>query len=187
METQNDISSSPIYCNHANEMPYDCPCSDECYCKSHSCKSKRSITSSPLNQAVPNLSEDLVEVYEEAICDMRRWLSCIYSPIKADRALKIEYRTVPDSVVQKLYMRVKIWTATNVYSITVSIHVLHPPGYLGCGAQSRKSRTGENWTRGNDLADGVFGEETWQKILRDIVRYEAEEVKSEKWKETQVV
>lgn len=128
------------------------------------------------------LNENPVELYEKAIMQMRLWLSCIYSPSKVDRALKVEYISVPDSNVQKLYMRAKVWTVNNVYSITSSIHTLYPPGYLGLDAQSRKPRTGETWTRGNDLADGDFGEETWHKILCDIVHYEAEEVKSEKWK-----
>ena len=30
--------TSPIYCEHANEMPNICPCDDLCYCKDHSCK-----------------------------------------------------------------------------------------------------------------------------------------------------
>ena len=33
------MSKSPIYCEHANEMPSPCPCKDDCYCKEHSCKS----------------------------------------------------------------------------------------------------------------------------------------------------
>ncbi len=34
-------SKSPIYCEHANEMPATCPCSDDCYCKEHSCKPRK--------------------------------------------------------------------------------------------------------------------------------------------------
>ena len=45
-------------------------------------------------------------------------------------------------------------------------------GYLGCIASSRKPRAGEEWSRGNDLADGPFCYETWLKILGDIVGYE---------------
>tara|TARA_Y100000034_G_C6857325_1_gene389794 strand:- start:516 stop:800 length:285 start_codon:yes stop_codon:yes gene_type:complete len=26
-------SRSPLYCNHANESPATCPCSNDCYCK----------------------------------------------------------------------------------------------------------------------------------------------------------
>jgi len=29
---------SPVFCEHANEMPQRCPCDAACYCKSHSCR-----------------------------------------------------------------------------------------------------------------------------------------------------
>ncbi len=32
--------TSAICCEHANEMPYQCPCDDDCYCKQHSCKER---------------------------------------------------------------------------------------------------------------------------------------------------
>ncbi len=185
MVTQNN--QSPICCEHANEVPVCCPCSSDCYCKQNTCWASVSL---PL----PNPNEDPVEMYEEAIAQLRDWLSGIYQPSKVNRALQIDYIDpkllpfqVSESPVRKLYMRSKIWTMNTVYSITASMHVLNPPGYLGCGACSRKPRTGETWERGNDLADGDFCEATWQKILQGIVRYEAEEVRSEKWKETNVI
>lgn len=33
-----DDNSQPWSCAHANEVPGNCPCEDECYCKTHSCK-----------------------------------------------------------------------------------------------------------------------------------------------------
>ena len=45
-------------------------------------------------------------------------------------------------------------------------------GYLGCMAQTRKPRAGEDWNRGNDLSDGSYSEETWNDIKNDIVAYE---------------
>lgn len=178
-------TSSPIFCEHANEVPVCCPCNSDCYCKQHTCSGRPSLLSD-----LP-IVDDPNEMYEEAIMaiiQMREWLSCIYSPSKLDRAFKVEYVDIrPSSRILKLFLKAKIWTLNNVYSITSSIHTLNPPGYLGCAARSRKPRTGETWCRGNDLADGDFGEKTWYRILQDIVRYEAEEVKSEKWKETNVV
>lgn len=29
--------NSPIFCNHANEVPYECTCQEGCYCKSNTC------------------------------------------------------------------------------------------------------------------------------------------------------
>jgi len=48
--------------------------------------------------------------------------------------------------------------------------------YLGCVAQSRKSRAGEDWFRGNDLPDGEFTRETWDAITRAVVRYETVDI-----------
>ena len=45
-------------------------------------------------------------------------------------------------------------------------------GYLGCISQTRKPRAGEDWNRGNDLADGSYSKETFDKIVYDILAYE---------------
>jgi len=44
--------------------------------------------------------------------------------------------------------------------------------YLGCGVLTRKERAGEDWKRGNDLPDGPFNKETWNRIIYAIVNYE---------------
>ena len=51
-------------------------------------------------------------------------------------------------------------------------------GYLGCIATQRKPRAGEDWNRGNDLADGDYCYETWDAIVRDIVKYEIVKITS---------
>lgn len=174
METQ--TVKSAIFCDHANEVPVYCSCSPDCYCKEHTCK--------PVSVHLPNRNEDPIEVYEQAIAQMRAWLAIVYPSSQVGRALKIQYIPVNRSQFPKLVMRAKIWTTNNVYSINGHLHMLNDPsGYLCCGAQSRKFRTGEDWFRGNDLPDGNFSEETWREILCGIVRYEAEEIKSEKWKD----
>lgn len=48
--------------------------------------------------------------------------------------------------------------------------------YLGLTASSRHTRPGENWTRGNDLPDGEFSEETLDRALNAILFYELREV-----------
>jgi hypothetical protein len=45
-------------------------------------------------------------------------------------------------------------------------------GFLGCQTSVRKFRPGEDWHRGNDLPDGPFERDTWEKIIKGIVRYE---------------
>ncbi len=58
------------------------------------------------------------------------------------------------------------------YTNDHSYSIIAKSSYLGCIGSSRKSRTGENWTRGNDLPDGLFCYETWIKILKGIIGYE---------------
>ena len=67
-------------------------------------------------------------------------------------------------------LRAKVFTDRYVYSFSANA------SYLGCGASARKPRAGETWTRGNDLPDGKFCEETWRKIVLAIVRYELVEL-----------
>lgn len=65
--------------------------------------------------------------------------------------------------------RFKLYTDNNVYSINARVG---DRTYLGCVANSRKPRAGEDWTRGNDLADGDLSIDTWNNILADIIGYE---------------
>lgn len=32
--------ASAIFCEHANECPQVCPCTSDCYCRSHTCKGR---------------------------------------------------------------------------------------------------------------------------------------------------
>lgn len=62
---------------------------------------------------------------------------------------------------------------TNDYQYTFyAVERKKDDGYLGCGASTRKYRAGENWLRGNDLPDGPFTRETWDRIISRIVAYE---------------
>lgn len=185
MEPKNNISSSPIFCAHANEVPVVCCCPDDCYCRVHSCTIK--CKSAPQDYEVPivgGLIEEPNEQYEEAITQMRQWLSSFYSPSKIDRALHIEKACSLTGKNEELRLRAKLWTCNNEFSISGVIR--DGSSYLGCSSRSRKPRTGETWTRGNDLADGQFTNETWHKIVLSILRYEIEEIKSEKWKERSI-
>ena len=41
--------------------------------------------------------------------------------------------------------------------------------YLGCITDSRKPRAGEDWTRGNDLPDGDFSKDTFNRIMLGVL------------------
>lgn len=72
--------------------------------------------------------------------------------------------------------RYMLYTRTNRYSIKAVEREGGPTetrsSYLGCIANCRMPRAGENWTRGSDLADGELTEATWHRILGDILSYE---------------
>lgn len=59
-----------------------------------------------------------------------------------------------------------------LYTATHSYHIVAQSTYLGATCSERMPRAGEDWTRGSDLADGRFCEDTFQKIIYDIVSNE---------------
>ena len=67
------------------------------------------------------------------------------------------------------------YTNDHKYSISAIERVVGK-SYLGCTVTTRKPRAGEDWTRGNDLPDGDFTKETWDKIINSIVRYELQKL-----------
>jgi len=118
-----------------------------------------------------------------AASTLKTWLSEIYSPEQIERGITVD--------VPKRCILAKIWTAANEYTITAAIEAADgrnpedalAASYLGASSVSRLQRPGETWNRGNDLPDGRFSEETWREILAGIVRYEAQEIKSTRWRE----
>lgn len=68
-------------------------------------------------------------------------------------------------------LTVYIYTDTNKYQISARKGE-NDAGYLGCISSCRKPRAGEDWHRGNDLADGPLTRETWERIKGDIISYE---------------
>lgn len=72
---------------------------------------------------------------------------------------------------------VSLFTSDHKYSIRAR-RPNDNDGYLGCGASTRTPRTGEDWSRGNDLPDGPYNEKTWQEILNGIIGYELQKIES---------
>jgi len=64
------------------------------------------------------------------------------------------------------------YTDENCYFIHALVRLDDGENYIGCQVNARKTRAGEDWTRGNDLPDGPFNKETWNKIVYAIVNYE---------------
>lgn len=62
--------------------------------------------------------------------------------------------------------QVFLYTQRHKFSIAVK------PNYIGAVMSNRFPLPGEDWTRGRDLADGPNTEETWNRILLDILAVE---------------
>lgn len=72
---------------------------------------------------------------------------------------------------EKYWLTIRFYTENHCYQIDCC---LKEDGntWMGASVTTRKPRPGENWTRGNDLPDGKFSKETWQRIKNAIIRYE---------------
>lgn len=96
----------------------------------------------------PPLSSDFID-------RLTRWSDSIHIDDKSDRLL--------------------ITLTTKLQTYSISMHYPRPGkpnGYMGCVTSARTPEPGENWKRGNDLCDGPYSEETWNRIMTDIVAYE---------------
>jgi len=80
----------------------------------------------------------------------------------------------------KFSLRFNVYTDNNKYRISAQYDASKNLSYLGCIAESRKPRAGEENCRGNDLPDGKLNKETWNRILGAIVGYELVKVHKEK-------
>jgi len=97
------------------------------------------------------------------------WLEELVYPGKGEQF--IQNIGVSEPAGDEHEMKVRIYTEANQYEIR-GVDRKEDDGYLGCGVKARKARAGEDWTRGNDLPDGPFNRETWNKILNAMINYE---------------
>lgn len=97
-----------------------------------------------------------------------KWLQDLTFPCKIGEFIQEKSGHGNGSEVMRRFC---FYTEEHEYSIT-AIDRKKDGGYLGCTARTRKMRAGESWLRGNDLPDGSFNKNTWNIILRAIVRYE---------------
>jgi len=103
--------------------------------------------------------------------DLRSWMERDLSRFGKLEDHIDEQDETRDPQIFDITWRFSIYTDNNRYSI-VAIERKLGRSYLGCVSSSRKPRAGEDWHRGRDLADGPLSEDTWQRILADIVSYE---------------
>ena len=108
---------------------------------------------------------------EEYSSVLASWLNSI---VKGDEKFVDKNMIIVERVNQnkEKVINILFYTSENSYSITALKPNDNNKGYLGCVTTNRKPDVGEWWNRGHDLADGKFNENTWNKIICDIVATE---------------
>jgi len=101
--------------------------------------------------------------------------------LTADVALCMLVSQIADEFTLEIesphYAKAQFWTDVNRYRVALTLPTeKNPKGHLGCMATSRKPRAGEGWARSGPLPDGPHDDETWDKIVRAIVKFEAVKV-----------
>lgn len=113
-----------------------------------------------------------VEGEASKVNQLKQWVKdiCRYGRVK-DFVKILEDKREEKEKRNEDRLTFNIYTETHRYRIT-ALDRSKDEGYLGCTASTRKPRTGEDWTRGNDLPDGEFTKETWEHIKNGILAYE---------------
>lgn len=69
-------------------------------------------------------------------------------------------------------LRLRLYTDRHVYAVVMYPEREGRKSYLGCVMDNRAPWPGETWTRGGDLADGEFTDDTLRQIWADILSKE---------------
>ena len=101
------------------------------------------------------------------ISDLRQWIK---NDVSRFSPIDTHIQDLSTSEDGGQIWRFAIYTQNHKYSIVAKER--GDGGYLGCISTNRMPNVGEDWLRGSDLADGKLEENTWHKILADIVSYE---------------
>lgn len=121
-----------------------------------------------------------LDALPQELSEVVSWIQEICRLGKAD-----DYILCDDNPTSDLY-HFRFFTKENKYSIAVrpygvthtrtangkAVEAHNNPSYIGATVQTRKPRAGEDWNRGNDLPDGEYSRETWDKIKNAIIAYE---------------
>jgi len=118
-----------------------------------------------------NENNNVVELETRELSKMElldQWLAQLIFPGKVEDFIQeLKGSGDPEEVKRKFCF----YTEEHQYIIN-AIERSDENSYLGCGVLTRKERAGEDWKRGNDLPDGPFNKETWNRIIYAIVNYE---------------
>ena len=114
------------------------------------------------------------------IQDFDEWLEDLIYPREVDDFIEVLYdggEGTPEGF--QYTKKIAFYTDRHKYYITAIEEeddgkYVGTAGYLSCQVETRKPRAGEDWHRGNDLADGPFTCQTLEQIKNSIIAYELE-------------
>jgi len=130
--------------------------------------------------------ETPLKVLQQDFAELAQWSQPLCRYNKLEDFVILDYKNQT--------LKIKFYTKDNTYHVSAILPGIRveesfrtkdgmykkDEGYLGCIVNSRKPRAGEDWTRGNDLPDGSYTEETWNKIKNAIIAYELVKVVKQK-------
>ena len=123
-------------------------------------------------------NENPPELLKKAFDKLKKWINIGKFFEASDFNFKL-------SKTHHWLIELELATNNNIYHISVHYRKSNQKLsdlYMGCTMSSRRSRAGETWKRGNDLADGKFSEKLWNKILSDMLGAEMVKFQSDAWK-----
>ena len=114
---------------------------------------------------------NIATVLENDYKDLHGWLSEISRYTSIENMVELRGESNHPSEGRKIALR--LFTHDYYYDLA-AIRPNNPSqaGYLGLVVSARKPRAGESWNRGNDLSDGPYHRDTWEKCKNDIISYE---------------
>ena len=130
--------------------------------------------------------ETPLKVLQQDFAELAQWSQPLCRYNKLEDFVILDYKNQT--------LKIKFYTKDNTYHVSAILPGIRvkesfrtkdgmykkDEGYLGCIVNSRKPRAGEDWSRGNDLSDGSYIEETWNKIKNAIIAYELVKVVKQK-------
>ena len=99
--------------------------------------------------------------------DVKKWLFDLLDGMKYRRPEWQEYVVMENN--EKGVLKLKLWTDRHHYVMSIGFG---ENDYLSCVATARRQRPGETFFRNNDLYNGRLNEDSFNRVMLDIVSYE---------------
>jgi len=99
--------------------------------------------------------------------EVKAWLFDLLDMMRYRRPQWDEYIVKCDD--EKGIVKLKLWTDRHHYVISIGFK---ENDYISCVATARRQRPGETFFRNNDLYNGRLNEESFNRVMLDIVSYE---------------